>query len=273
MNTSVVSSMALPACLPEALSLDTIAARAPAVFADDAHQRVSSKYAFIPTQRILQGFMDAGFVPVQAHQVTARRGNRMHAPHLVRLRRRFETVQLRDGVPEVVFLNSHDGSSAYQLRMGIFRFCCANGLIVSRGAFPSVCVTHRGEVMDEVIAGALQVAERFGELACQVERMEHRGLSIHEQLEFADRAMALRLGTTADAGMAPSRLLECRRREDAGDDLWSVFNRVQEALLRGGGSRRSVSGRLVRMRAITSVRRDLDLNGQLWDLAAQVLTA
>jgi len=44
-------------------------------------------------------------------------------------------VQLRDAVPEVYFLNSHDGTSAYQLRMGIFRVVCTNGLIVSRGAF------------------------------------------------------------------------------------------------------------------------------------------
>jgi hypothetical protein len=36
-----------------------------------------------------------------------------HARHVVRLRRRFETVQLKDAVPEVVFFNSHDGTSAY----------------------------------------------------------------------------------------------------------------------------------------------------------------
>ena len=44
----------------------------------------------------------------------------------------------RDSVPEVVFLNSHDGTSAYQLRMGIFRVVCTNGLIVSRGCVPGV---------------------------------------------------------------------------------------------------------------------------------------
>ena len=60
----------------------------------------------------------------------------MHARHLIRLRRRVETVQLRDAIPEIVFLNSHDGTSAYQLRVGLFRVVCTNGLIVSASVFP-----------------------------------------------------------------------------------------------------------------------------------------
>jgi hypothetical protein len=32
---------------------------------------------------------------------------------LIRLRRRFETIELRDAIPEILFLNSHDGTSAY----------------------------------------------------------------------------------------------------------------------------------------------------------------
>ena len=62
-------------------------------------------------------------------------------------------------------------------------------------------------------------------------------------MAFAERALALRFTDIASSGMEPSRLLTCRRPEDVGDDLWSVMNRVQENLLRGGISRRSASGR------------------------------
>src|SRR3977135_3056605 len=132
--------------------------------------------------------MSAGFVPVEARQAHTRRASAGHARHPVptrrrlRLRRRFETVQLRGSVPEVVFLNSHDGTSAYQLRMGLFRVVCTNGLIVSRAAFPAYCVSHRGNIVDDVIAGAITVAERFESLAVQVERMEQRRLFKDEQL-------------------------------------------------------------------------------------------
>ena len=255
------------------LSLDAVRTRAPAVFASGADERLSSKYTFLPTERILTGLMSAGFVPVDARQASARRGSALHARHVVRLRPRFQTVQLKDSVPEVVFLNSHDGSSAYQLRMGLFRVVCTNGLIVSRGAFPAHCVSHRGNIVDDVVAGAVKLADRFEGLAEQVERMEQRQLFKDEQLTFAEAALRLRYPEPAESGMQPAQLLVCRRCEDVGDDLWRVYNRIQEHLLRGGLSRRSTNGRLTRTRPIGSIRRDVSLNGQLWDLAMERLAA
>lgn len=217
--------------------------------------------------------MNAGFVPVEARQTRARTASPLHARHLVRLRRRFETVALHDAVPEVVFLNSHDGTSAYQLRMGLFRAVCTNGLIVSHGAFPGLCVSHRGNVVDEVIAGALELSERFETLAAQVERMEQRALPKDAQIAFAEHALALRYSEPAQHGMQPSQLLTCRRPQDLGEDLWSTLNKVQENLLQGGLSRRCASGRLTRTRRITAIRQEVRLNSALWDLATQALAA
>ena len=273
MNGTTLSFAPAANVFSGALTLDAVRQRAPAVFAHSAHESTSSKYTFIPTERVLSGLMQAGFVPVDARQTQARRASPVHARHVVRLRRRFETVHLKDSVPEVVFLNSHDGTSSYQLRLGIFRVVCTNGLIVSRGAFPGVRVSHRGDVVDEVIAGAVQIAERFGALAEQVERMEHRVLQLDEQVAFASRALALRFQNLAESGMQPSQLLRARRASDGGEDLWSILNRVQENLIRGGLTRRTVSGRLTRTRGITAIRRDVELNSRLWDVAAEVLAA
>lgn len=275
MNTMSHPSFATYAnAFDRTLSLEEVRQRAPAVFAVSPHESVSTRYTFIPTERVLSGLISAGFLPVDARQTQARHGSPLHARHLLRLRRRYETVSLRDrSIPEVVLLNSHSADLTYQVRMGLFRVVCTNGLIVSRGAFPAYCVSHRGNVVDEVIASALNVAERFESLAAMVERMEQRHLFKEEQLDFAERALALRFPEPATSGMQPSQLLTSRRAEDAGDDLWRVYNRCQEHLLRGGLIRRSVSGRLTRTRRISSIRRDLDLNGQLWDLATQMLAA
>ena len=94
------------------LSLEAVRSRAPAVFAASAHERLSAKYTFVPSERVLAGLMSAGFLPVDARQASARRGSPLHARHVVRLRPRFDTVQLKDSIAEVVFLNSHDGTSA-----------------------------------------------------------------------------------------------------------------------------------------------------------------
>jgi hypothetical protein len=255
------------------LSVDDLRMMAPAVFAAAAHERMSSKYTFIPTERVLTGLIQAGFVPVDARQTHCRRTHPQYAKHIVRLRRRFETVDLRDSVPEVVFINSHDGTSAYQIRLGLYRVVCTNGLIVSRGAFPAWCVSHRGDIVDEVVTGALELSEQFERLALRVERMEQRLLVKDEQLRLAEGALALRYEDSATAGMLPAQLLTCRRVEDLRDDLWSVLNRIQENLLRGGLSRRAASGRLVRSRRITSIREDVRLNSGLWDLAEAMIEA
>jgi len=257
----------------EGLSLDTVRNRAPAVFAPAAHECLSPKYGFISTQRVLEALMHVGFVPMEVTQTRTRRASPLHARHVVRLRRRLETIALTDSVPEVVFLNSHDGTSAYQLRIGIFRPICTNGLITSRGAFPAICVAHRGNVVDQVVEGALALADRFDALAGQVELMQARLLTDYDQLRFAEDVLALRYPDAAETGMASSQLLRCRRAEDGGNDLWSVLNRCQENLLRGGLNRRSVQGRLVRTRGITAIRRNLSLNEQIWDLAAQRMAA
>jgi hypothetical protein len=256
-----------------ALSLDDVRSRAPAVFASAAHEELSAKYTFVPSEKVLSGLMSAGFVPVDARQARTYRGSATHAQHVLRLRRRYETIALRDSAPEILFLNSHDGSSAYQLRMALYRAVCCNGLIVSRGAFPTICVAHRGDVVDQVVSGALQISERFDRLAAQVERMEARNLAKDDQLQFATRALALKYPDVAASGMVPAQLLTIRRREDIADDLYKVLNRVQENLLRGGLCRRSPSGRLTRTRRVTSIRKDVVLNSRLWDLATEVLEA
>jgi Domain of unknown function (DUF932) len=170
-------------------------------------------------------------------------------------------------------VDTRESNLTYQLRIGIFRVVCTNGLIVSHGAFPAHCVSHRGNVVEEVVAGALKLSEEFERLAAEVERMEQRRLLKDEQVQFAEKALALRFLDLTLAEMQPSQLLNCRRVEDTGDDLWRVLNRCQEGLLRGGLSRRAVSSRLTRTRPIFSIAADVRLNSQLWDLAMEVLAA
>jgi hypothetical protein len=97
----------------DALTLEEVRQRAPAVFAAAAHENLSAKYTFVPSGRVLSGLMNAGFAPVDARQARTYRAIPVHAQHVVRLRRRYETIALRDCVPEILFLNSHDGTSAY----------------------------------------------------------------------------------------------------------------------------------------------------------------
>jgi hypothetical protein len=248
------------------LTGDVLRARVPAIYAPGAHERTSSSYTFISTERVLDALGSVGFVPVEARQA-ARAKSPLHARHLIRLRRRCETVQLRDSIPEVLFLNSHDGTSAYQLRVGLFRVLCTNGLVVSMGIFPVWRVMHRGDVVQDVVCAALRISERFEQLALAVERMERTMLDPGQRLELAAQALALRFPNDAAGAMQPSQLLVARRAQDVGNDLWRTFNVVQENIMRGGLVRRSASNRLTRTRGIQAIREDVRLNSALWEMA------
>lgn len=266
MNTLILNQPSHSNAFLQPLSPEVLRQRAPAVFADSAHESRSSTYTFISTATLVDALRSAGFCAVEARQATRAR-SALHARHLIRFRRRFETVALRDAVPEILFLNSHDGTSAYQLRVGLYRAVCTNGLVVSEGTFPVFSVAHRGDIVADVVRTALQVSERFEALASSVERMERTRLDQLERLAFAREAAALRFRGASEIGLEPSRLLVPRRVEDAGHDLWRTFNVVQENVLRGGIVRRTASGRLIRTRAIRAIREDVRLNSALWELA------
>ena len=54
-------------------------------------------------------------------------GRREHTKHMIRLR---HASQINGAeANEIVLLNSHDGTSSYQMLAGMFRFVCSNGLV------------------------------------------------------------------------------------------------------------------------------------------------
>jgi hypothetical protein len=58
-----------------------------------------------------------------------------------------------------------------------------------------------------------------------------------------------------------------RRAEDKGDDLFTVFNVIQENLMRGGLSYQRQNGRHATTRGIKTMDNELHVNQRLWSLA------
>lgn len=270
-STSLMSgaSSHYASAFDQALETEQLHRFSPAVFAVAAHESTGSSYKFVSTERVLGALAQAGFLPVAARQTQSRTRSPLHARHVIRLRRRFETVSVHDCVPEILFLNSHDGTSAYQLRVGLFRAVCANGLLVAMGGLPVWRVLHRGDHVEGVVRAALEVSERFTELGHLVENMRRTEMYRDEQLQFAHSAMLLRFPEAPHGGLEASQLLVPRRPEDIGNDLWHTLNVIQENVIRGGLSGRTATGRARRTRGITAIREDIRLNTGLWELAAR----
>ncbi|KWD78370.1 DUF932 domain-containing protein [Burkholderia ubonensis] len=251
------------------LSDDQIRRVAPSIFATDKHDSRSDRYTYIPTIEILTKLRDEGFQPFMACQTRVRvEGKREHAKHMLRLRHATQVTSADS--PEIILLNSHDGSSSYQMLGGYFRFVCANGLVLGDKTH-DVRVQHKGNVVDDVVAGAYDVLDGFDLIREVKQGMEAVQLDEGEQRAYASAALAVRYDVTdAPAPITEDQVLRPRRSEDVRNDLWSVFNRVQESMVRGGLQGRSKAGRQIRTRAVTGIDQDIRLNRALWVLADEM---
>ena len=240
----------------------------PSVFSEEKHASRSERYTWIPTITILENLQREGFQPFFACQSRVReQGKREHTKHMLRLRR---TGQInRPQVPEIILINSHDGSSSYQMLPGIFRAICTNGMVCGQ-SFGEIRVPHRGDVVEKVIEGAYEVLGVFDRVEEKRDAMQSLMLPPPAQHALANAALKYRFGED-HLPVTPSQVLTPRRYEDRRDDLWTVYNRVQESLIKGGLSGRTAQGKRSHTRAISGIDGDVKLNRALWVMAENML--
>ncbi|GFE82489.1 hypothetical protein GCM10011487_44890 [Steroidobacter agaridevorans] len=252
----------------EGLSRESLKQLTPAAYAEAPHEKLSSRYAFLPTSAVIDTMDRAGFTVVEARQSKSRKRLPAYAPHALRFRQRCTEVYVGEVVPEILVLNSHDGSSAYHVRVALYRAICTNGMIVSDTALPAWKVAHRGSAAAEVLEAAMDLVGRFKEVGTLIERMRGTFLTEERRLRFASDALRLRYPDEPPGmAVAPADLLKPGRVEDEGLDVWHTMNVIQEHIIRGGVKRRTASNRIVQMRGVRAIREDVRLNVGLWDRA------
>ena len=249
------------------LSDDQIHRVAPSIFADAPHESRSERYSYIPTAAVLTELRKEGFQPFMVTQTRVRdEGKREHTKHMIRLR---HASQINGAeANEIVLLNSHDGTSSYQMLAGMFRFVCSNGLVCG-DTVADVRVPHKGDVAGSVIEGAFEVLSGFERVKESRDLMRGITLDDGEAEVFARAALALKYDPTDNkpAPITESQILMPRRFDDRRPDLWSVFNRTQENLTKGGLHGRSANGRRQQTRPVQGIDSDVRLNRALWMLA------
>jgi len=248
------------------LSDDRIRAVVPSIFADAPHGSRSDRYAYIPTSTVLTKLRQEGFEPFMVCQTRVRNEDRReYTKHLIRLR---HASQINGSeANEVILLNSHDGTSSYQMLAGLFRFVCHNGLVCG-DTTADIRVPHKGDVAGRVIEGAYKVLQGFGQVQQSRDAMRAITLDTGETEILARSALALKYDDPdKPAPVTESQLLAPRRFDDRKPDLWSAFNRIQENMIKGGLSARTALGRRQRTREVQGIDQNLRLNRALWMLA------
>lgn len=246
---------------------------APSAFAGQAYEKQSDRYAFVPTSAVIDGMRANGFQPYTAFQSLSRvPGKALFTKHRITFRQDGQVaLAVGDTVTELVMTNSHDGTSCYVLDLGAFRLACLNGLMVAESLVQAIRIRHTGSIIDAVIEGTTSLVSQAGVMIETIKSWKQITLSNDEQRIFAESALTLRF--PEQAPITAGELLNPRRQVDTSNDLYTVFNRVQENAIQGGT--RYISGqgdtlRRNRTRAVTGIDQSSTLNKALWSLAEKM---
>ena len=232
-----------------------------------AHPKTSDKYKFISTADIVSKFGEFGWHPVKYTEANTRK-YQGYQTHVVQLGCPDGGVaKVGDCNLRILIINNHHASKALQIKVGLFRLVCSNGLVVQDADFGSLSVRHMGLTVDAQLAEILEKIKVIAEsLRTKLAAWQTHILTTEERNEFARNALATRFKPEEVTSDMISAVQMANRAEDARGDAWTVFNNVQENLIRGFDS----ADRTRRIRRIGSVQRDLDINAQLWTLLPKV---
>lgn len=265
---SVKLSKSNPIYMNRPLTNEEIEERCPSIFATEAHgSRSKERYRFIPTSRVLKALREEGFLPFMVAQSNPRdEGKRGYAKHMIRLRQDGQE-NMGGEYPEIVYIGSHDGTSASQLIGGYLRLVCTNGLVCGHD-MGEIRVPHMGDgVIGATLAGAHKITHQLVKMNEHRENMKTITLTKDAQGVFAKEALALRYGDGPCPIEAKDLLIPRRYLDENKNNIWTVFNIVQENLMKGGIQGWSENNRRTSTREIKGIAQNVNVNRKLWDLA------
>jgi hypothetical protein len=245
-------------------SLENIKAIAPSVFTTEKASHLSDKYVQTPTSRVVEDLMNLGWEVTKVQEVKSRKYKGFQK-HLVVFRNPEIMIKGENGddsFPQILLTNSHDGKAAFNFRVGIFRLVCSNGLVISDADFSNVSIRHINYTFESLQVKINEIISKLPGLVNKINTFKAKTLTEVEMNDFATKASQLRTKKRVNI----MDVLTATRTEDQGNDLWVVFNRVQEKIL--GGSYTS-GGR--KARSVKNFQKDIQLNEQLFELAESYL--
>lgn len=193
-------------------------------------------YGFVSTAQVLQLFADKGWT-VDMTQIGASKKHDGFQKHLVTLTNpNFPAIaglpEYHNTKPSLVLLNSHDKSTAFRLMLGLIRMACMNG-IISGVSFGQVRVNHSVNAIKHLSDAIEEISANVGKMQELVLRMANTQVDSERAAAFITECYNARLANVngvkrIEYHANPIRMADMNR------DAFTLFNRVQEKLIRGG---------------------------------------
>ena len=245
---------------------------------------LSKHYSFVPTMKVVNDLRTLGYEVTDAVQVKARKKTTNgYQKHMITLEHPKYKVEGSEEYPQILLTNSHDGGNAFSLSAGIFRLVCSNGLVIKTEDYGSARLVHKGYSFEAVQELVKEFEETMGEVLTRITAMKKVELTKEQQIEFAKKAALLRFTAKSynEDNIADvvdiDDLLNVERKEDAGNGLYEVFNRVQESIVQGkylyasSGKVKDADTKTRKARPIKNFKQSISVNKKLSELAFELV--
>jgi len=259
------------------LTKDQIRKSTPLVFADaPTNPDVSDKYLFVNSETIIDDLAKLNWFPVTSAQRKSKGKSTIFSKHMISFQNPDIKITSKDGddaYPRIIMTNSHDGMQSFQFSVGIFRMVCSNGLVVADEKFSSFKIKHKGYTFGELRNVVVEAVKDLPNKVEVLNNMKSRILSTDEKRQLALDAMLIRAGvkTLNYDEETIDEILEPKRSEDRGDDLWRTFNVIQEKITQGDFHAALTGAKVRKVRKIKSFEKDMKVNKELFKLATNLI--
>ena len=270
------------------MTIEQLKSACPMAFKEHkTNPHVSERYVQISTKTVIDDLAALGWQPVQAKQCRTNRNSngirsfRMIAfqnPNVRILKRNEDGTETIDTFPRIILTNSHDGFNSFKFMVGLFRLVCSNGLVVAENEMVNMTIRHINYSFEEVRRVVNEAIKQVPNIVCTMNTMKETEITDEQKRELATEVVRIRKGVEENEQFdidedTINDILNPIRDEDKSNDLWTVFNVCQEKLIKGGYSATGKNNKVRKQRGITSIKKDIDFNKRLWNVAMKYVPA
>jgi len=231
-------------------------------------QLIKSKPYAINTQDILNPLMDSGWnIDGVAEKRKGKNGQvTQHSIKLTHPDLNLNVKSKNEGKSQLSISNKVCGSSPLSMDLGVYRQVCSNGLWAMDTAWESK-ISHTKKSFDNLPNTIYAAVNNINEFMNKLNEMANVDLNQDEMNDLAERAARLRFGDDVERHII-NQLLDVRRKEDEANDLYTVYNRVQEGLTKNNVlinlQGKPLSG-------VNNIKEDIEINKQLFQLVEEYI--
>ena len=246
---------------------------------------VSGKYVQANTETVIDDLARLGWYPVVAKQCRARKNSKgIRSFHMVAMESDDPRTNIYgmggelEAKVRIIIQNSHDGFNSFRFMVGAYRFVCENGMVIADAQFADFSIRHINYSFEELRGIVASVMEGIPATVSSINKMNSTILTDAQKQEMAVETLKIRKGLSKEDRITVNNetineLLTPIRQEDEGNSLWNVFNVLQEKMIKGTFFAPGKNGKNRKQRPITSIKKDLDYNQRLWEVAERFMPA